>query len=114
MQDYRKVVYLEPCIIQAVDTFRTTYADYYRGQIINTFTGLFCSVGGNIQQEFIQKAHDYVVKHRIYTDEKPNGFKRKLNVPIQMNISQKQFTLFDQNDDKIIIIAALLYANILN
>lgn len=110
----RKVVYLEPIIIRSVDLFRNDYVSYYRGQIINTIVGLFCNISDDEKDIFIKEAVDYVKTYNIYTSFNQTKYIRKDNIPIQMLISKKQSTLFACNDDKIVIVAALLYARILN
>lgn len=114
MEYERKVIYLEPIIIRSVDSFRNDYVSYYRGQIINTLVGLFCNISDDEQQIFIEEAVDYVKTYDIYTSFNQTNYIRKDNIPIQMLISEKQSTLFAYNDDKIVIVAALLYARILN
>lgn len=114
MQDIRKIVYLEPCIIKEIDNFRKNYAMYYRGQVVNMCVGLFGLISLDEQRVYFEKALSYIEDKHIRTSFNKSGYKRNGNVSIQMHISNKQYALFEYNDDKIIIIAALLYVHILN
>jgi len=111
--DIRKIIYLEPDIIDKIDEFREIYAFYYRGQILNMVIGLFGLLNNDEQTDYFEQAHQYVAHHHIRTDYNKLGLKREGNIPVQMKISSNQNTFFKHNDDKIVVIAALLYAQIL-
>lgn len=113
METKRKMVFLEPFIINKIDKFIKEYVPHTRGRVINIVVSLFLLLEQDTQKQYINKAKDYIKNSDHLDFGVKYGEKRKGKKAVAVFISSKLEKKFSKYNDKILIIAALLYVGII-
>lgn len=113
MDTKRKMVFLEPFIINKIDTFIKEYVPHTRGRVINIVVSLFLLLEQDTQNQYINKAKEYIKNSNHLDFGVKYGERRKGKKAVAVFISSNLEKKFSKYNDKILIIAALLYVGII-
>lgn len=109
----RKYLFLEPILVEKIDYFLENYVSGNRGRIINIVVSLFLLLDDNVRKQYEILAKDYIDN----TPEVDYGVKygevRKGKICLQLYISSTLEKEFDKYNNKVLVVAALLYVGIL-
>ena len=106
-------LYLEPSIVSELDEFINKYVSNPRGRVINLIVSLFLLLDKKTQRHFEQRANQYIDSSTEISYGTKYGEKRKGKIEMQLFISHALNEKFDEYNDKVLIIASLLYVGIL-
>ncbi|PTJ36439.1 hypothetical protein [Staphylococcus simulans] len=113
MNKRRKYLFLEPILVEKIDYFIENYVSGNRGRIINIVVSLFLLLDEKVRKQYEVLAKDYIEN----TPEVDYGVKygevRKGKICLQLYISSTLEKEFDKYNNKVLVVAALLYVGIL-
>lgn len=105
MLNDRKILRFEPLFIDLLNQHVCYHIDYSPGRCFGVMLALFNDLPKQQQSFWINKAKDV---SKQYTEHTTYELK-----PVQIKLSSQLAHLFHKNNDRIIIIAVLLYHNVL-
>ena len=113
MQLKRKQVFLEPVIIEKIDYFINKYVSHTRGRVVNLVVSLFLLLDLKTQRTYIQRAENYIKSSDQLDFGVKFGERRKGKISLAVFISSPLEKKFEKYNDKVLIIASLLYVGII-
>ncbi|EVX44264.1 hypothetical protein U271_01826 [Staphylococcus aureus F70893] len=113
MQTRRKYLFLEPFLVEKIDYFINNYVSGTRGRIINIVVSLFLLIDENVRKKYENLANEYIEKSPHLDYGVKYGEVRKGKVSIQLYISSTLEKEFNKYNNKVLVVAALLYVGIL-
>lgn len=113
METRRKYLFLEPYIIEKIDNFITNYVSGTRGRIINIVVSLFLLIDESVRKQYEILAKDYIEQSPYLDFGVKYGEVRKGKVSVQLYISSTLEKEFNKYNNKVLVVAALLYVGIL-
>lgn len=113
MKSKRKTVHLDKSIIEDVDDFINKYVNHTRGRVINIVTSLFLLLDKKKQKKYLVKAKNYIKKSPNIDEGVGYGERRKGKTAVQFFISDELEKQFNSQNNKQLIIAALIYVGII-
>lgn len=113
MESKRKIVFLEPVIVDQIDEFIENYASKPRGRAINLVVSLFLLLDEETQKVYEEKALRYIESNDRISYGLKYGEVRIGRIEVQLFISKKLEDKFLKYNTKTLIVASLLYVGIL-
>lgn len=105
MLNERKILRFEPVFIDILNQHVCHHIGYSPGRCFAVMLSLFCDLPKQAQQHWLALAKQTSKHYKTH-----NSYYLK---PVQIRISKKLSRIFTHNDDRIVIIAVLLYHNVL-
>ena len=101
----RKILRFEPIFIDILNKHVCQYINYSPGRCFTVMLSLFGQITVEQQSYWFEKAYNVSKQFKTH-----NSYQL---IPVQIQISKKLGQLFYQNDDRIVIVAVLLYHDVL-
>lgn len=114
MQTQRKYLFLEPFLVEKIDYFLNNYVAATRGRIVNIVVSLFLLLDKNVRKQYEDLAEDYIENSSYLDFGVKYGEVRKGKILIQLYISSTLEKEFNKYNNKVLVVAALLYVGILD
>ncbi|MDU4468585.1 MAG: hypothetical protein E7J02_08775 [Staphylococcus warneri] len=113
MQTRRKYIFLEPYLVEKIDYFIENYVAGTRGRIVNVVISLFLLLDKNLRKQYEILAKDYIEESPHLDFGVKYGEVRKGKITVQLYISSRLEKEFNKYNNKVLVVAALLYVGII-
>ncbi|HDG8789451.1 hypothetical protein [Staphylococcus capitis] len=113
MKTHRKYLFLEPYLVERIDYFINNYVSSTRGRIINVVVSLFLLLDKSKRKEYEILAKDFIETSPHMDFGVKYGEVRKGKVSIQLYLSSRLEKEFNEYNNKVLVVASLLYVGII-
>ena len=113
MHTRRKYLFLEPYLVDKIDYFIDNYVSGRRGRIVNVVISLFLLLDKNVRKQYEILAKDYIEESPHLDFGVKYGEVRKGKISVQLYISSRLEKEFNKYNNKVLVVAALLYVGII-
>jgi hypothetical protein len=114
MKTQRKYLFLEPFLVERIDYFINNYVSSTRGRIVNIVVSCFLLLDENVRKQYENLAEDYIENSPHLDFGVKYGEVRKGKISVQLYISSTLEKEFNKYNNKVLVVASLLYVGILD